>query len=608
MKKKIFLILAIMSVLACIFAISISAATIYKTADGTTLFSYVDEDKNHNFESYEGSFPKADNEGNELTWYITSTSNENGDTVHTVSSLKTLGEAGNISDSGAYSFISPVTNKNTVSVNFPDNAGIKTIPAFGAYNTFSQNNILFAYCPNTVIEFNEGAFQETPVIVAELDDETPITFIPHKMFHDARNVEIINIPASVEVIKSIDQRMGAPFCYTYSLKTVTFAENSRLTRIHQFAFYESNIEEIQFPDSLVSINQNLFRGCRNLKVIRFGASFKYFENIGTDDKITANHHSLTHTATGIQAVYLPASFYLSKPDVNYRVSYAFDGCTNAKFFFTGTKEQLDISIANFTNSEWTTGATDHNYIVDAYKANKIVTWAEYSQSPDSYQGRYIIVNYNKCDAFYKGEHLNDTNPCVINCDRCEAYGLAKEKPVHNIGTTVTYVSFDKVGKKTVGCTNKGCTYGTSEDAPAMFSSLGYSASQYGTGGIVMGYTVNQIAIAEYETIMGKKVEYGVFVGLKSTVGSNEIFAEDGTALAGVVCAQITNYEFTVFELKVSGLADEKMNVKLAMGAYVKETHGDEVKYSYMQNDAPNENEKYSFVSYNDIVNSASREN
>ena len=50
MKKKIFLILAIISVLACIFAISISAATIYKTADGTTLFSYVDEDKNHKFE------------------------------------------------------------------------------------------------------------------------------------------------------------------------------------------------------------------------------------------------------------------------------------------------------------------------------------------------------------------------------------------------------------------------------------------------------------------------------------------------------------------------------------------------------------------------------
>jgi hypothetical protein len=102
--------------------------------------------------------------------------------------------------------------------------------------------------------------------------------------------------------------------------------------------------------------------------------------------------------------------------------------------------------------------------------------------------------------------------------------------------------------------------------------------------------------------MGKKVEYGVFVGLQGTVGKNDIFDKDGKALAGVVCAQITNYEFTVFELKVSGLTDEKMNVKLAMGAYVKETHEDGVKYSYMQNDAPDENEKYSFVSYNDILN------
>ena len=136
----------------------------------------------------------------------------------------------------------------------------------------------------------------------------------------------------------------------------------------------------------------------------------------------------------------------------------------------------------------------------------------------------------------------------------------------------------------------------------MFTSLGYSASQYGTGGIVMGYTVNNEAIEEYKAVSGNNIEYGVFVVLQSKIGNNDIFGNDGEAAQGVINAKITNYEFTVFELKIVGFADEQRDAKLVMGAYVKETHGDEVKYSYMQKDAPDENEKYSFVSYNDILN------
>ena len=308
MKKRLLFLTVLVVALVALLAISASAAVVYKTADGTTLFSYVDANSDYDFDSYEGSFPKTDADGNHLTWYITATATEGSDTVHTVASLKTVGEAGSINASGAYTYTSPVTNKNTVSVNFPDNAGIKTIPAFGGYGTRSQNNVLFAYLPNTLTELPESLFQETPVIVGEIDDETPVTFIPHKLCHEARNIENVNIPASATVIKSQDDRNGATFCNTLSLKTVTFAPNSKLTRIHQYAFYGSGIEEIQFPDSLVAVNQNLFRNCKNLKVLRFGANFQYFENVNQNDVITTNHHSLTHTATALLEIYLPASF------------------------------------------------------------------------------------------------------------------------------------------------------------------------------------------------------------------------------------------------------------------------------------------------------------
>ncbi len=262
MKKKIFLMLTVMAIFVCVFAISVSAATVYKTADGTTLFSYVDENADYDFDSYEGSFPKADADGNELTWYITATTTEGDDTVHTVASLKTLGEAGEINGSGAYSFKSPVTNKNTVSVNFPDDAGIKSwaFKNFGGHKTRETNNILFVYCPNTLTTLDRP-FQETQVIVVELDSEAPITNIPQNFAHEARNLTEINIPASVTIINGNGVNDGTPFYNCYSLTKVTFNSNTNLTEIKLNAFLNcKSLQVCHVPDSVLKIGNSAFNG------------------------------------------------------------------------------------------------------------------------------------------------------------------------------------------------------------------------------------------------------------------------------------------------------------------------------------------------------------
>ncbi|MBQ7411377.1 MAG: leucine-rich repeat domain-containing protein, partial [Clostridia bacterium] len=571
MKKRLLFLTVLVVALVALLAISASAAVVYKTADGTTLFSYVDANSDYDFDSYEGSFPKTDADGNHLTWYITATATEGSDTVHTVASLKTVGEAGSINASGAYTYTSPVTNKNTVSVNFPDNAGIKTIPAFGGYGTRSQNNVLFAYLPNTLTELPESLFQETPVIVGEIDDETPVTFIPHKLCHEARNIETVNIPASATVIKSQDDRNGATFCNTLSLKTVTFAPNSKLTRIHQYAFYGSGIEEIQFPDSLVAVNQNLFRNCKNLKVLRFGANFQYFENVNQNDVITTNHHSLTHTATALQEIYLPASFYTSKPETNYKVSYAFDGCSNAKFFFVGTKAQLDTSIANFVNAEWTTGATDHNYILDAYNANKIVSWSEYSQNPENYTGRYIITDYNKCDAFYKGEHTLSGNDCTksVVCTKECGYGFAPVAGEHKIEKTLAYANgFDKAGVYSCVCSNaEYCTaiegYTLSEAKDPIITFKGYSTPETGNvKGINAGFKVEKDLLTLYNDLNEVDATLTIFmVNSKSNdVNISKILDGDTLELAdGVkgINVKITSVNYTSISVEVRGFDDSE---------------------------------------------------
>ena len=614
MKRKILLTLAIVLALACVFAVSVCAATVYKTANGETLFSYVDENGDYDFESYEGSFPKTDSEGNELTWYITETTIEGENTVHTVASLKTLGEAGNINSNGAYSFASPVTNKNTVSINFPDNEGIKSFAfnTFGGSNTRknNNNNALFVYCPNTLTTFANNTFQETNVIVVEIDFETPITSIPQNFAHEARNLEAINIPSAVTVINGSSDRNGAPFYNNLSLVSVNFSENSSLTEIKNACFQNcsslvsidlpegvtsigahafsscSSLKEISLPNSLVTIANHAFAWCSSIEVIRMGSSFEYFNNTGDN--------SFTYTTGKVREIYIPKTFYAVAPDTSkgYQVSYAFHGVSaNCKFFYCGTAAEFESAKANFLTQK---SATSNN---GRFLNATVITYSEYMSDLEKYAtGNYVVCEYNSCDAFYEGEHLEDNNPCVVNCDRCEAYGVAEKNPEHIINTTVVYESFALAGSKITGCANEGCKYCEKEALEPLFNCIGYSAFEGGNG-ISIGFMVNLSAIATYTEITGNTVKYGVFAVSQEKLGENSIFDENGNEADGVISAEIKRTDFSAFDIKVVGFTDEQKSKKLALGAYVV-CNGE---YSYIQESDPDENQKYAFISYGDIV-------
>ena len=81
----------------------------------------------------------------------------------------------------------------------------------------------------------------------------------------------------------------------------------------------------------------------------------------------------------------------------------------------------------------------------------------------------------------------------------------------------------------------------------------------------------------------------------------------GNSANGVINAQISGYGFALFELRISGFTDEYKNLKLAMGAYVIATDDETTEYSYMQATDPDQGEKYSFISYNDVAGNASTE-
>ena len=169
--------------------------------------------------------------------------------------------------------------------------------------------------------------------------------------------------------------------------------------------------------------------------------------------------------------------------------------------------------------------------------------------------------------------------------------------------TISYESFIENGTLTSYCTR--CNKAETVSTDPLFTCLGYSASKTGVGGIAIGFTVNNEAISEYEDITGKTLNFGVFVIAQTKLGTSNIFDENGNAISSAITAELTANAFSIFEVKVVGFADDQKSLPLAMGAYVKTTDGEATEYSYLQSGTPNANEKYCFISYNDIVGTPS---
>ena len=501
-------------------------------------------------------------------------------------------------------------NTSLTSIDLPD--GLEKILS-NAFN--SCTNLKDVEIPDSVTTLGENAFRSTGIVNSPFTANSRCTTWGKYVFRNCDSLKNFIVPLSLTATPG-DQGHG-PFAECAGIDIVTFGTYGEMTTLPTLIFALTNIKEVVLPDGLVTIEERAFhsntgikeiilpntveiigerafQGCSSLEKIVFGNSFKYITNTGTD------HNSLTYGAP-LKQVYLPASFYAEAPETDYKVSYAFQGTSgNTIYFYTGTKDQLDNALTNFKACA---GSTDNNgNFLNATQ----VSYSEYIQNISAYEsGKYIVYGLNACDAFYDGVHLEDNNACVINCSQCQTYGAAEENPVHNEAIVISYANgYHNVGAKITSCTNEGCAHSTTEETAALFTCLGYSAPMDGRGGIAIGFTVNNEAIAEYEEITGKTLKYGVFAVLQSRLGDNDVFAQDGTVADGVIDADITSYELALFELKIVGFADNQKDIKLAMGAYVAVTDGEATEYSYMQSGTPVENEKYCFVSYNDIVGSA----
>ena len=212
--------------------------------------------------------------------------------------------------------------------------------------------------------------------------------------------------------------------------------------------------------------------------------------------------------------------------------------------------------------------------------------------------------------FY-GEHLDfeQISSCVATCLVCKMI-TAPNDPVHNTVVTIHYDSFTEVGEKTTKCQNELCPLNVTpktEVAKALFICRGYSIPEGNRDGIAVSYSVNYFAIEEYETVTGNKLTYGVFAVAKEKLGEGDVFGENGATPSKAIIAELSNSKVVSVALKIVGFTEKYYDTKLAMGVYATETTDEGTSYAYLQAAAPNAGDKYSFVSYSDVVAQPSTE-
>ncbi len=589
MKKKLILSMLVVIAMMCLFAISVSATAIDKE---TTVIL------NGSFTMGEESVTNPtvalyDEDGYALVWYLNTDNKLVSDRAVNLITV-TNGKA---KFSDVSKFYGGSQQKGVVVVNLRDdfvNDGLSAIETFdsnfqfGYYLAKKTVPIQYFYFPKTATEIIDRMFQETQVMIVDIEPGTPITRMGvHAV--TTSNLKEFFVPKSVPSFAEWD---NVGVFENTPLEKITFEEGSQIKIIPYRCFYMcKNLTELVLPNSVEEIHERAiqletFGTNTKLKKLVLGASFKGFKG-GTAD----NYY--VRGTTNLK-VYLPASFTAENVVLSSAHQY-FTLCSNIEFYYSGTEEAWDALVTEYSKGKnGATGTSGDELMVSAKK-----------------NGR-VTFDYNACDAFYNGVHTKDvekSNACVAVCANC-GNATVEHIVTENMQTSVAYENYSLPGAKTTICLNEGCTLYTApvvEALDPLFTTQGCSVPENGNGALAIGYKVDAEALSLYTSLTGKTVEYGVFAVSQANLEGRNVF-ENGEAISGSITANITSYSFASFELKITGFEGDNVNKPLAMGAYVAVSDGSTTEYSYMQDDTKGDLiDGYYFVTYNQAIGAPSEE-
>ena len=273
----------------------------------------------------------------------------------------------------------------------------------------------------------------------------------------------------------------------------------------------------------------------------------------------------------------------------------FEGCTALRaIFYIGTETELDnfLSLAETAGNAEITGATkisyaDYKALSDTDKANKT----------------YIVYDFTSCVYGDENEHetVTLTNACVGACNDCSAT-VINHKEIANITVTIAYANYSQVGTRTTVCNNDGCGYDEDEEAPALFTCLGYSVGPNGYS-LKAGFKVNTIALEEYKEIY-PDFSFGMIMANANTVASGDSFFVDNiiNSSAKGVMVSVKSLEYSIWNIDIGGFgADIADSLELVVGLYTNDGEGNMTVCQYIDANKYATTKTYSDMSLNAVT-------
>ena len=488
-----------------------------------------------------------------------------------------------------------------------------------------KNVLDFTYINSKIAPDKEYGFDD----IDSIDIPQGVTSIGMYACNGMTTIRIISIPDTVTTIDSgaFQNASGLEYCI------MEHSGTSALTTLSGSLFSGSGLKAFSMPDCITTLpNGYVFQNCKSMKAVYLSKNLTAITASGECFDWCGNMYLVNEPFVAKSENEIP-----EKPSVYYfpsKLTTLGPSCT-----FRGTSSINDVLVfpKNYT-------ATTNAVAFQNCPANTVVFLGDMTNVDSS--GRYpwgtknfIFANPNDKSAsdltlalasgknayFCYGEgtvnHIKEqskttaatcTLPAMV-ADYCFCGQIISgtETTVgdalghsHTIYLDTVYENYMAEGYKEYECDRCG-NVSVDKKAPALFTCLGYSKPENGDGGIDITFKVNSSALSEYESATGKTVKYGLFATTKKTLGDNDIFGEDDTIANGVLIADISK-DYIFLSLKIVGFdEDETKSEKFAIGAYVETTLDGSKEYSYLQPGEPDENEKYCFVSYNDIIKTLS---
>ncbi len=326
------------------------------------------------------------------------------------------------------------------------------------------------------------------------------------------------------------------------------------------------VESIVFPNSLLYIANESFRGS-SLKNIVIGEGLLY---ASTNVALWKNgNYENMYLSKNILTTF---KGYLTKHDGNG--SSILGHGSSANIYFDGNLEQAT--------------ALMERMIAENSSFSEKITLVDYKDTTErgALKNAVIFYNYNRCDAFYYGEHvIVDDKNCTTtdNCTRECGVDVPKGNASHDNAETLTYANgFDKAGIFCIACQNDGCEVKTEETKNPIFTAKGYSTNDT-KNSLNGGFTVDPKALEFYTEKNGALV-YGIVIANANSFGGKSFFDENNEVNSEKSLKVEIDTQYSMFDCEINFGTVDASALELVICAYV--IDGDGV--SFIQYDSGND--------------------